>query len=73
VVAGVGRLAMQCGVPCVVLAGRVEVGRREAAAAGIETAYDMVGVAGEQAARSRPAEVLTALATRVAKQWSVRP
>ncbi len=42
VVAGVAGAARDRGVPCVVLAGRVSTGRREAAAAGVTDAYSLV-------------------------------
>jgi glycerate 2-kinase len=48
------------GVPCVVLAGQVSVGRREAAAVGVDAAYALGDV-------SRDA--LVALAERVARRW----
>jgi glycerate kinase len=56
-----------------VLAGRVDVGRREAAAAGVEAAYDLVGAVGERAAVAEAARSLRQLAERAAGQWSVRP
>ena len=52
--------AVQHGVPCVVLAGQVSVGRREAAAVGVDAAYALADV-------SRDA--LVALAERVARRW----
>jgi glycerate 2-kinase len=58
VVSGVASAAQQAAVPCVVLAGRVEVGRREMGAAGIDAAY----------ALSEPM-TLAALAERVARTW----
>jgi glycerate kinase len=42
VVSGVARTAGQHAVPCVVLAGDVQLGRREAAAAGVEQAWSLV-------------------------------
>ena len=71
VVAGVAALALEEAVPCVVLAGRCSVGRREAAAAGVEASYSLVDLVGEQAALAEPVESLTALAARVAGQWRV--
>jgi glycerate kinase len=65
-------LAARCstrGVPCVVLAGRVEVGSRELRAAGIDGAYSVVDVVGADEAFDRPAEALAALAERVARTW----
>ncbi len=70
VVSGVAALAAEHAVPCLVLAGAVTVGRREAAAAGIEAAYSLVEAVGVQAALAEPAEELAALAARVARQWS---
>ncbi len=71
VVAGVAGAARDRGVPCVVLAGRVSTGRREAAAAGVTEAYSLVEhFGGVAAAMSRPAEGLRALGARLARQWS---
>jgi glycerate kinase len=70
VVSGVAALAAQAAVPCLVLAGAVRVGRREAAAAGIEQTYSLVEAVGVEAALTRPARELAALASRVARQWS---
>ncbi|MCW3814269.1 glycerate kinase [Micromonospora sp. DR5-3] len=76
VVAGVANAARDRGVPCVVLAGRVSTGRREAAAAGVTEAYSLVEhFGGEErggvaAAMDRPAEGLRALGARLARQWS---
>lgn len=71
--AGVARTAAAYAVPCVVIAGRVEVGRREMAAAGVDAAHSLVESAGSvEAAMSRPAEELAALAARVARAWGVR-
>jgi glycerate kinase len=70
VVSGVAALAAEHAVPCVVLAGAVRVGRREAGAAGIEATYSLVETVGVEAALTRPAAELAALASRVARQWS---
>ncbi|MGN9765190.1 glycerate kinase family protein [Micromonospora sp. SD12] len=76
VVAGVAGAARDRGVPCVVVAGRVSTGRREAGAAGVTDAYSLVDhFGGEErgglaAAMQRPAEGLRALGTRLARQWS---
>lgn len=70
VVSGVAALAGEAAVPCVVLAGSVSVGRREAAAAGIEAAYSLVETVGARTALTHPAPALAALAARVAGQWS---
>jgi len=71
VVHGVAAACEPYGVPCVVLAGRVDVGRREMNGNGIESAYAMVDLpGGTDAAMSRPGPTLTALAERVARTWS---
>jgi glycerate kinase len=63
--------AAERGLPCLVLAGQVSVGRREAAAAGIEAAFAVVDHAGSvEAAFADPAGTLAALAQHVARQWS---
>jgi glycerate kinase len=67
--AGVAALAGEHARPCVVLAGRVDVGNREMRALGVESAYSMVERAGERALRE-PVAVLEELAAHVARQWS---
>ncbi|WP_052810203.1 glycerate kinase family protein [Streptomonospora alba] len=68
---GVARAAADQGVPCVVLAGAVAVGRQEAAAAGIAETYSLVESAGStEAALSNSAEELRKLAAGVARRWS---
>jgi glycerate kinase len=59
------------GLPCVVLAGRVDTGRREAAAAGVTEMYSLVEHYGDvQRAMAEPAAGLRAIAARLAGQWS---
>jgi glycerate kinase len=71
VVSGVAAAAQQRGLPCLVLAGQVSVGRREMAAAGVEAAYALAERAGSvAAAMERPAERLADLAQEVAAEWS---
>ncbi|MFF5055414.1 glycerate kinase [Micromonospora sp. NPDC000663] len=76
VVAGVAGAARDRGVPCVVVAGQVSTGRREAASAGVTDAYSLVEhFGGEQAggldaALSRPADGLREMGARLARQWS---
>jgi glycerate kinase len=54
-----------------VLAGRVEVGKRELANAGFAAAYEVVEQAGSaEEAMARAGFHLAALAERVAKSWS---
>lgn len=70
VVHGVAQRAMAAAVPCIVLAGRVDVGAREMRALGVESAYAMTDVVGEAAALSAPARHLADLAERVARSWT---
>ena len=68
---GVAEAALKSGRPCVVLAGRVEVGKRELANAGFAAAYEVVEQAGStEEAMARAGFHLAALAERVAKSWS---
>jgi glycerate kinase len=69
-VTAVARAARERGVPCVVLAGQVGVGRREAAAAGVDAAYSASEHAGGvEASMADPAGTLSALAEHVARRW----
>ncbi|HET9517154.1 MAG TPA: glycerate kinase [Actinoplanes sp.] len=71
VVTGVANAARDRGLPCVVLAGRVDAGRREAAAAGVTDTHALVDHFGSvQEAMTMPADGLRALAVRLARQWS---
>ena len=55
-VSAVAAVAQHAARPCLVLAGRVDVGHREAATVGVEAAYDLVSEAGsEHAAMAEPA------------------
>jgi len=69
VVMGVAGRASAAGVPCVALAGRVEVGSRELRAAGLDGAYGLVDAVGAQRAFAQPTEALADLAERVARTW----
>ncbi|XVV05560.1 glycerate kinase family protein [Actinosynnema sp. CA-248983] len=63
--------AAERGIPCLVLAGQVSVGRREAAAAGVQESYSVTDHAGSVAkSMADPAGTLAALAHDVARQWS---
>lgn len=66
-VAGVASAALQ---PCIALAGQVLIGSREMRALGVESAYSMVDLVGEQASFADPAASLAALAERAARTWS---
>jgi glycerate kinase len=71
VVTGVANGARDRGLPCVVLAGRVDAGRREAAQAGVTETYALVDHFGSQErAMTEAADGLRALAARLAGQWS---
>jgi glycerate kinase len=73
VATGVAGWAQPVGIPCVVVAGRVEVGRRDAAAAGIDDLYAVTDVTGSAgAAVAAGADGVTAAAARAAKAWSRR-
>ena len=70
---GVAEAALKSGRPCLVLAGLVEVGKRELAAAGFAAAYEVAEQAGSATeAMAHAGFHLTALAERVAKSWSHR-
>jgi glycerate 2-kinase len=67
---GVATVAEEALRPCVVLAGKVLIGSREMRALGIESAYSLVDLVGEERAFSEPAEALRELAARTARTWS---
>jgi glycerate kinase len=67
---GVAHVAQEALRPCVALAGRVLVGSREMRALGIESAYSLVDLVGEERALGDPARSLAQLAERVARTWS---
>jgi glycerate 2-kinase len=69
--AGVARVAAAAGVPCVVAAGQAEVGRREAAAHGVEEVWSVAAMLGSvDAALAAGAAGFRALANDVARAWS---
>jgi len=70
VVSGVAAAAQEAGRPVVVIAGRVEVGRRELTAMGVSAAFSVVEHCGSlEASLAAPAERLADLAERVAATW----
>lgn len=72
VVAGVARTARSHGVPVIVVAGQVQVGRRELAAIGVDSAYPVARTADEiTASVAAPSTRLAARAERVARTWSL--
>jgi glycerate kinase len=71
VVAGVARAALETGTPVIVVAGQVQVGRREMAAIGVKSAYPVARTPAEiRAAFADPARALAERAQRVARAWS---
>jgi glycerate 2-kinase len=67
---GVAEIAAEALRPCVALAGQVLVGSREMRALGIESAYSLVDLVGEERAFGDPSGALADLAQRVARTWS---
>ena len=67
---GVAAVASEALRPCIALAGQVLVGSREMRALGIESAYSLVDLVGEERAFGAPADALADLAARVARTWS---
>ena len=67
---GVAEVAARTLVPCIALAGRVLVGAREMRALGVESAYSLVDLVGEERAVGVPADALADLAERTARTWS---
>jgi len=75
VVSGVADAALTQGRGCVVLAGRVDVGKREYLAIGVSGAYAVLDDLRDrglppEVAFAEPAESLSALAERAARTWS---
>lgn len=69
--AAVARAAANDGVPCVVIAGQVSVGRRELGTYGVDAAYALADVAGSvEEATEAASEWLTEVASTVAGEWS---
>ena len=72
VVSGVAGAAAAQAVPCVVVAGQVAVGRREAAALGVDATYALADQVGLKRALADPHGSISAVSARVAEQWSPR-
>jgi glycerate kinase len=70
VVFGVAQAAAAAARPCVVLAGQVTVGSREARAMGVDAAYAAADVVGLDVSLAQPAESLASLSQRAARTWS---
>jgi glycerate kinase len=70
-VTSVAGAAAERGLPCLVLAGQVSAGRREAAAAGVQDSYSVAEHVGSATlSMAEPASSLASLAAHVARQWS---
>ena len=74
VVSGVAAAALEQGRPCVVIAGQVQVGRREYAASGVTAAFSVLEHLAERGidegqAFTDPVSSLASLASRVAQTW----
>jgi glycerate kinase len=67
---GVAAVASRALQPCIALAGQVLIGSREMRALGVESAYSMVDLVGEEASFADAAGSLAALAERAARTWS---
>jgi glycerate kinase len=67
---GVAEVASHTLVPCIALAGQVLIGSREMRALGVESAYSVVDLVGEERALGAPADALADLAERTARTWS---
>ena len=67
---GVAEIAAHAMRPCIALAGQVLVGSREMRALGVESAYSLVDLVGEERAFADPSGALAELAERVARTWS---
>ena len=67
---GVATVAAEAIRPCVALAGKVLVGSREMRALGVESAYSLVDLVGEERAFADAGGALAELAERVARTWS---
>ncbi|NYG56321.1 glycerate kinase [Nocardioides perillae] len=67
---GVAAVAAEALRPCVALAGQVLVGSREMRALGVESAYSVSELVGQERSLAEPAAALADLAERVARTWS---
>jgi len=68
--AGVARLAQEQGLPCVVIAGQAEVGRRDAAAMGVEEVASVAELLGSPgAALQAGPDGVRRVAAQVARAW----
>ncbi|BEP15373.1 glycerate kinase [Acidothermaceae bacterium B102] len=72
VISGVTSLAIENGLPCVLIAGQVVVGRRQTSSSGLDAAYALDEAAGSvQAAMDHAAYWVRTVAESVAREWSI--
>jgi glycerate 2-kinase len=70
-VSGVARVAQQAGVPCIVAAGRSDVGAREAAATGVDEVWSVAERLGSaEAGLAAGLDGLATLGAAIARTWS---
>jgi glycerate 2-kinase len=73
VISGVTSLSIEHGLPCVLIAGQVVVGRRQTSSSGLDATYSLADAAGSvQEAMDHPQKWLRSVAATVARGWSVR-
>jgi glycerate kinase len=71
VVGSIAARASQAGKPCVVISGQVELGRREAAAHGIDETFSCTELAGSvEASMAEPGRWIRVAAGQAARSWS---
>lgn len=69
-VTGLAKTALSFGVPTIVLAGQVEIGRREWQSIGVASAFSLEDFCGLETALNMPRESLASLTERVARTWN---
>jgi glycerate 2-kinase len=67
---GVAQVAQAALRPCLVIAGAVDVGAREARALGMDGAYGLVDIVGKERAFADPSGAVADVAERVARTWT---
>lgn len=73
VISGVTALSIDNGLPCVLIAGQVVVGRRQTSSSGLDATYSLTDAAGSiQEAMDHAAHWARTVAASVARGWSVR-
>ncbi len=74
VISGVTTLAIENGLPCILIAGQVVVGRRQTSSSGLDATYSLSDAAGSiEAAMDQAGDWIRFVAAAVARGWSVRP